>query len=362
VLSESPSLVRMEWDQKTHQDRADRRQPPVPGTADDGARGAARPTFGLAGMRKSLFQALAIAARRNESVALGLISGAKGSSPQKAGAKALFYLDGRIEGTLGGGCLEAEVQRRAIESLRTGRPASFNLLLDHDFGWDDGLICGGRVEGLIIPEAQKAGESFWTALAERVTALRWGIKENFSIECVPDSSSNLTLLYCETVRPPCSLWIAGAGHVSQAVAPLAQQLDFEVTVFDDRPALVNSARFPAGVVVTTEVWERLLALPHPPGPSFALIATQGHRHDAVVLQNWIHRPFLFLGMIGSTRKARMIFEQFQADQIASVEELARVACPVGVQIRSQTVPEIAISIVAQFIQKRAELVRDPVPL
>src|SRR5215472_3447992 len=98
-------------------------------------------------MRNIVFQALAEAARQGEPVALGLISGVKGSSPQKIGAKALFYLDGRIKGTLGGGCLEAEIQQRAIQSLRTGQPEKFDLLLDHDFGWDDGLICGGRVEG-----------------------------------------------------------------------------------------------------------------------------------------------------------------------------------------------------------------------
>src|SRR5260221_14789057 len=102
-----------------------------------------------------VFQALAAAARTSEPVALGLISGAKGSSPQKVGAKALFYADGRTKGTLGGGCLEAEIQRRAVDSLRTGQAETFELLLDHDFGWDDGLICGGKVSGLILPNAQQ---------------------------------------------------------------------------------------------------------------------------------------------------------------------------------------------------------------
>src|SRR5689334_6183830 len=96
-----------------------------------------------ASMKDDVFQALAQAARQDEPVALGLISRVKGSSPQKLGAKALFYPDGRIKGTLGGGCLEAEIQQRALEGLRTGRSALFDLLLDHDFGWDDGLICGG---------------------------------------------------------------------------------------------------------------------------------------------------------------------------------------------------------------------------
>src|SRR5207245_5484402 len=127
-------------------------------------------------MRNIVFQALAEAARSGEPVALGIISGVKGSSPQKVGAKALFYPDGSIKGTLGGGCLEAEIQQRAIQSLRTGKPETFDLLLDHDFGWDDGLICGGKVFGVILPNAEKAGEHFWRELAERQTTLDWGVK------------------------------------------------------------------------------------------------------------------------------------------------------------------------------------------
>src|SRR5258705_12047714 len=101
-----------------------------------------------------------------EPLALGLISGIKGSSPQKQGAKALFFADGRIVGTLGGGCLEAEIQDRARRALLTGQAATFDLVLDHDFGWDDGLICGGKVLGLILPRAAEAA-SFWRELIRR---------------------------------------------------------------------------------------------------------------------------------------------------------------------------------------------------
>src|SRR5206468_13065648 len=107
-------------------------------------------------MKNLIFQALADAAQSGEPVALGVISGVKGSSPQKVGAKALFYADGRITGTMGGGCLEAEIQHRAVDALRSGKPEDFDLLLDHDFGWDDGLICGGKVFGVILPNAQNA--------------------------------------------------------------------------------------------------------------------------------------------------------------------------------------------------------------
>ena len=332
-----------------------------------------------------IFQALADAARTDEPVALGIISGVKGSSPQKIGAKALFYPDGRIAATLGGGCLEAEVQQRAIQALRTGKPAAFELVLDHDFGWDDGLICGGKVEGLILPNAQRAGEDFWQELGKRETEMAWGVKTDFSIaqaefkvpsfkfqvssskfqvssSPVGENQSLLTSaptgewLYRETVAPRCALWIAGAGHIAQAVAPLAWQLDFEVTVFDDRPALVSHKTFRREIHLQADVWEKLLGMGPPARPSFGLIVTRGHRHDALVLENWIHKPFLFLGMIGSSRKARIIFEHFTQDKIATGEELQRVACPVGIKIRSRTVPEIAVSIMAQFIEKRAELV------
>src|SRR5205809_5162153 len=130
-------------------------------------------------MKNPIFQELAQAARSGEPVALGIISGVKGSSPQKVGAKALFYGDGRIKGTLGGGCLEAEIQQRAIQSLRTGESTTFDLLLDHDFGWDDGLICGGKVFGVILPNAQNVGEQFWTELAERREKMAWEVQSDF---------------------------------------------------------------------------------------------------------------------------------------------------------------------------------------
>src|SRR5258706_11303869 len=236
-------------------------------------------------MQQIVFQALAEAARNGEPVVLGIISGVKGSSPQKIGAKALFYTDGRIKGTLGGGCLEAEIQQRAIQALRTGQAATFDLLLDHDFGWDDGLICGGKVLGLILPNAQQAGEKFWTNLAERRSSLSWAVRKDFSISATSAYSpadpltQSPALLFEETVTPPCALWIAGAGHIAQAVAPLALQLDFSVTVFDDRPALANHDFFPDEVSLKVGAGEQFSPLPRPGVPSFAVIVKRGHAHE-----------------------------------------------------------------------------------
>jgi xanthine dehydrogenase accessory factor len=309
-------------------------------------------------MRNIVFQALAEAARTHERVALGIISGVKGSSPQKVGAKALFYTDGRIKGTLGGGCLEAEIQQRAIDSLRSGNPSTFDLLLDHDFGWDDGLICGGKVLGVILPNAQEVGETFWTTLAARKSTKSWMVDKKFRIGDAGQNTPDIESLYRETVSPPAALWIAGAGHIAQAVAPLALQLDFDVTVLDDRPALASHQFFPSEVNLRAEVWEKLLALPLPSVPTYGLIVTRGHRHDALVLQQWIKQRFEFLGMIGSSRKARTIFEHFLEEKIATEEQLKKVACPVGVRIEAQSVSEIAVSIMAQFIQKRAEMLME----
>src|SRR6266705_3127737 len=105
---------------------------------------------------ESFFQSMVAAIDQKQPFALAIISGVKGSSPQKKGAKALFFADGRIHGTLGGGCLEAEVRDRARRALLHGKPATFELVLDHDFGWDDGLICGGKVSGLILPQVANA--------------------------------------------------------------------------------------------------------------------------------------------------------------------------------------------------------------
>jgi len=308
-------------------------------------------------MMPRFYDFLPAALAEGQPFALGIISGIKGSSPQKKGAKALFFADGRIQGTLGGGCLEAEIQDRARRALLTQTPATFELVLDHDFGWDDGLICGGKVCGLILPHAAQAAD-IWQKLARCDEALRWGVRKDFSIAWVNGAAPDHEWLYQETVSPPCALWIAGSGHVAQAVAPLALQLDFDVAVFDDRPTLANSQYFPARTKFHVDYWERLLKESLPHRPTFGLIVTRGHQHDALVLRDWVPRPFVFLGLIGSKRKRRLIFEQFVEDGIATEDQLAKVVCPVGLDIQAVSVPEIAVSVMAQFVQKRAELINE----
>ena len=299
------------------------------------------------------YEQLAAALAENRPFALALISGTKGSSPQRIGAKALFFSDGKIAGTLGGGCLEAEVHSRAKKAMKSGQAATFDIVLDHNFGWDDGLICGGSVSGLILPRAAEAAE-LWRKLSAVTQPVRWGVKKDFSIAVVEHDEIDGDWLYQETVSPPAALWIAGSGHIAQAVAPLALQLDFAVTVFDDRPELANHDFFPPDVRLQVGGWHELLKVPLPESPAFGLIVTRGHQHDALVLSDWIHHPFIFLGMIGSRRKARIMREQFLKQKLATAEQFDRLACPVGVDIQAVSTHEIAVSAMAQFIQKRAE--------
>jgi xanthine dehydrogenase accessory factor len=132
------------------------------------------------------------------------------------------------------------------------------------------------------------------------------------------------------------------------------QLDFAVTVFDDRPELANHQLFPPETKLCVGGWHELLKVPLPKSPVYGLIVTRGHQHDALVLSEWIKHPFVFLGMIGSRRKARIMREQFLKQNIATAEQFDKLACPVGVDIKAVSTHEIAVSAMAQFIQKRAE--------
>lgn len=305
------------------------------------------------GQVQRFYEQLATVVNENRAFVLAIISGTKGSSPQRLGAKALFFPDGKIVGTLGGGCLEAEVHARARKALQTGQPSTFDMLLDHDFGWDDGLICGGRVSGLILPQAAQAAP-LWRELAKTDRLVRWGVKSDFSISSA-EENANGQWLYQEIVAPPPELWIAGSGHVAQAVAPLALKLDFAVTIFDDRPGLANHSYFPPETRLRVGPWHELLKEKPLRSPAFGLIVTRGHQHDALALSEWIHLPFVFLGMIGSRRKARIMREQFVAQKIATAGQFDRIACPVGLDIAAAGTQEIAVSVMAQYVQKRAEL-------
>lgn len=315
----------------------------------------------------------------------------RGSTPQKAGAVMLVFADGSQAGTLGGGCVEAEVKRRAIALLADGKSELCKFQLDSDYGWDDGLICGGRMLVLVEPITAESASYFQT-LAERIDAGQ-GTTEAIVFDAdtaklpapsnylLDDEGNLLAALHSASnelpaaisqelkplelrprpyvssgisflpVLPRCRLIIVGGGHVGQAVAELATPLDFEVWVVDDRADVVSEARFPkVDQRIAGAVDQVLPTLPIDCN-TYCLIVTRGHNHDEEALFHVVNRGARYVGLIGSRRKIRLIFDDL-LEQGVTREALERVHAPLGIDIGSQTVPEIAVSIAAELVAHR----------
>lgn len=321
----------------------------------------------------------------------------RGSTPQKAGAAMLVYPDGTQAGTLGGGCVEAEVKRRALHGLNNGgRPEVFSFCLDDDYGWDDGLICGGRMTILAHPltshtpslaaaaryyrrlhdltdrgdgftEAVVVGEAAGLPVGDRYLFDAAGTPIMALAECptwerISAGLAPLTIRTKPAMRqgiaylptfPRVRLFLVGGGHVGQAVAKLASEVGFEVWVLDDREKFAGPERFPtAARRLVGDIGTTLRDLaPTLTSSTFAVILTRGHNHDEEALYHLAGTACGYVGMIGSKRKIRMIFEDLMAKGIPP-EALARVHAPLGYNIGSQTVPEIAVSIMAELIACR----------
>ncbi len=316
----------------------------------------------------------------------------RGSTPQKAGATLLVYATGTQSGTLGGGCVEAEVRRRALHSLAAGDggPAFHTFTLDDNYGWDDGLICGGRMTILADPLDPSAGDYFELlreladggvgrteviALPDNRAGLTVGSRHLFSADGRPVASRNgpaadlaarlpaLTSRSKPTVAdglaflptpPRIRLLIVGGGHVGQAVARLAAEVDFDVWVADDRDSLVSVERFPhAARRLAGDIGRTLKALVPGVTPStYCVIVTRGHNHDEEALFHLAPTAAGYVGMIGSRRKVRLIFDDLRAKGVTD-DALSRVRAPIGLNIGSEAVNEIAVSIVAELIARRS---------
>jgi xanthine dehydrogenase accessory factor len=341
---------------------------------------------------RDVLRPLIAAIRAGRPVAWCRLVETRGSTPQKAGAAMLVYEDGSQAGTLGGGCVEAEVKRRALGLVAENRPEVCTFNLDSDYGWDDGLICGGRMEVLIEPIRAGAAIDYFETLADRVDR-GFGVTEaivfNTEASGLPAPSSylfdaegsllsSLRTASAEAPRvvtsqlkplttrprayagrgiayltslPRCRLIIVGGGHVGKAVADLAVELEFDVWIIDDRPEYVAEERFPKAERRLSGPIERVLPELEINSDTYCLIVTRGHGHDQEALFHLADRGARYVGLIGSRRKIKLIFENLAAEGV-SREALARVHAPLGIDIGSQTVPEIAVSICAELVAHR----------
>ena len=327
----------------------------------------------------------------------------KGSTPQKPGSKLLILPDLRNVGTLGGGCVEAEARRQAIGLMQGGNPRLLDFQLDSDYGWDDGLICGGNMkifidlprteeESLILTRLQELSEAkiplvsttvvkseldhiqvgakmLFPANGEKVgslgdAALETALQDEL-IEVLekdapgvfrwqPEDSEDregAVWVFMDAVQPRPTLLIAGAGHVGQALCHLGKWLGFDVAIVDDRVDFASEERLPeADEIIIGDIAEELRKYPvdH---LTYAVIVTRGHQHDEEALHSVVESNARYVGLIGSRRKIKLIYDDLR-DLGIPEERLAKVYAPIGLDINSKTVPEIAVSIAAQLIQVR----------
>ncbi|PHR96171.1 MAG: hypothetical protein COA78_29105 [Blastopirellula sp.] len=332
----------------------------------------------------------------------------RGSTPQKAGAVMLVYADGSQTGTLGGGCVEAEVKRKSLSIIESNIAQFETFLLDNDYGWDDGLICGGRMDIFIDPilpnddisyfqqliECDIAGQTITEAIVtpsaadassantSLTTGSTWLIDHNNQLlgsrfcssqqsadqkptsDDLPEVIRELHGSHSQQRAPwhqdgisflprqtRSRLIIVGGGHIGEAVARFANDVEFDTWVIDDREQYVTETRFPTAQRRICGSMDEILPAIEITPETYCLIVTRGHNHDEEALYHLIDHGAAYVGMIGSKRKIRLIYEDL-IEQGISEESLADVFSPVGIDIGSKTVSEIAISIVAELISHR----------
>jgi xanthine dehydrogenase accessory factor len=280
-----------------------------------------------------------------EPLAVCTVVRTRGSTPQKCGAVMVVLRDGQTLGTIGGGCVEAEVRTRAIQFLQSGSSGLFSFKLDHDLGWDDGLVCGGVMDVAV--------EIFDTpARAEPLRRAREALaagREAAVHVTVPDETGK-PVTFERKIEPTPTLVIAGAGHVGAALARVAQELGFRVVVIDDRADLTSAERFPDATRVVGEIETELARFPANE-QTYVVIVTRGHRHDGRALVAAVGLKARYVGLIGSKRKIITILEDLHRQGVPR-EQLERVHAPIGLDIGAATPAEIAVSIAAELISVR----------
>ncbi len=314
---------------------------------------------------QQIWRAATQLARDGQHAALATVAETRGSTPVPAGEKMLVGPEGRLVGTVGGGCVEAEVIAAALASQRDGTPRLLTQHLNADLAGDLGLSCGGTVE--IFVEPVLATPSYLAVLDQAAetaagivrTATVWdgGAVKTFEAgrragEPAASLSADRRTM-TELLTAPPRVIVFGAGHVGAAIARAAVAAGFRVVVVDDRPEFAAASRFGDAIAVVCAGVDEALAL-HALTPADAVvIATRGHRHDAVILSKVAASPAPYIGLLGSKRKKAVITKALRTAGVPQAA-LDRVKVPVGLDIGAVTAEEIAVSVVAELIAWRRQ--------
>ncbi len=353
---------------------------------------------------KNIYVKLLEEIKKQKPLVLATITYTKGSTPQIPGASALFSSTGLLAGTLGGGLLEADSQRIAIKALKKKASLLPMFSLKADISSEDEAICGGEVKILIDASPEEHRDAF-QALSRSLTKRRPGVlatfidktsedkvsvsrhwiekEEEFAVDpgehiyifkteikrafsegkpffskikkgALPEKIIE-SFLFLEPIFPLPQLVIAGAGHIGQVVTHLGSLLNFEVTVIDDRPEFANKVNLPdADRIIVDEIATAIQNFPVS-SDTYFVIVTRGHKHDAAALRQCISSDAAYIGLIGSRRKIRLMRKKFLEEGWATPSQFDRVCAPIGIDIQSKTVEEIAISIAAQLVLVRSQI-------
>jgi len=345
---------------------------------------------------KELYETCARLLADGEDVVMATIISQSGSAPRTAGTKMLICRDGSFVGTIGGGLLEAQVLQQSREVFQTGQAVvrEFNLTGADAASMD--MICGGRLDvficllsarfpgnveiyrtiGNLLHTRQKAllvtklaapagscdqpnqcllidngAQIGFTLSADQEEQLIQNGKGRYPLLVQLGGESFLT----EPVSALGTVYILGAGHVSKQVARLTSMVDFRTVVLDDREEFANRQRFPqADEIIVPDDFEQCLKDLPISGDSYLVIVTRGHRYDLTVLEQALQTGACYIGMIGSRRKRAAIYRALREKGVTE-EQLAKVHSPIGLTIYAETPEEIAVSIVAELIKVRGEL-------
>ena len=250
-----------------------------------------------------LFEEIVKMRRGGQRGALATIVHTNGSIPSYESSRMLVREDGSMAGTIGGGCVEAEVWAAAKEVMQKEAPRKMVFHLNNEAGYDNGLICGGTLE-----------------------------------------------VFVEPILPQPVAYLFGGGHVSMAVARAAHAAGFGIGVVDDREAFANKERFPMAQDVFTS-YEEAFEKIRPNAASYLVIVTRGHKEDMRVLAWAVRTQARYVGMIGSKRKVLSVYKALE-NQGHKAEEFDRVYAPMGLDIGALSPEEIAVSITAELVAVR----------
>lgn len=353
---------------------------------------------------KDIYQILSELFEKGRLSVLATIINQTGSSPRSIGTKCLILDDGSLVGTIGGGTLEAQTLKMAKKVFDTGLPVRLSFSLKNTDGSSMGMLCGGQVE-ILLELVSPRNPIYLSMFKQCMSIINEGgaglmatvidqdawqhdevpkmflVKDGESIGSLPgggeiedvllakmgrildsgqpvifpvvDDGGNRTEIFAEPVSSIPVLYVFGGGHVSKQIVPLASRVGFQVVVIDDRQEFADSRHFPEAKEVYQFPFQGVMHRLPVGKSSFLVIVTRDHTHDKEVLGQALKTEARYIGMIGSKRKKKIIFEKLLEEGFTE-KDFRRVHAPIGLEIGAETPEEIAVSIVAELIKVKAQ--------